>query len=319
MNIPYLLLGILVNLVWGLAFFVPYSLKQVDPALLVLSRYFFYGIVSLILLSTTAAHWRSLTRLDWHKAMLFSFAANLGYYFAVVLAIHYSGIVLPTLIVGALPITMMVYGNFKNSEFPFSRLILPILLISTGIIGLKLLPHSGVSFATSTSALISGIALSLLALGIWTWYGVSNANYLKQNFKLSGYSWSLAIGVCCLMQVIIIFPIYFFINPATVLNTFQNHTLFYKMIFGGFILGVIVSWLATTGWNKVSQKLPTVLIGQLLVFETISSLLYGYIHDRHIPPLSIIICIAIALAGIVMGLRVTLTGKLKIIADAKQD
>lgn len=305
MNIFYILLGIIVNFIWGLAFFVPYYLQNIDPVLIVLSRYFFYGFISLILLFVAGGHWRSLTRLDWQKAMLFSFAGNLGYYFALVLSIHFAGIVLPALIVGALPVTMMIYSNLKNKEFPFSKLILPIIMIATGVIGLKLLQHSAATVLTNHLSIALGSIFALVALTIWTWYGIANANYLKYHFTILGYTWSLAIGICCLIQVLLFFPVYALFNTQAIHNLFINKTAFYQLILGGIILGVIVSWLATTGWNKVSQHLPTVFIGQLLVFETISSLLYGYIHDRMIPSVTILIFISIALGGIVMGIRAT--------------
>lgn len=41
MNILYFLLGIIVNFIWGFAFLIPYYLRDIDPVLIVLSRYFF--------------------------------------------------------------------------------------------------------------------------------------------------------------------------------------------------------------------------------------------------------------------------------------
>lgn len=309
MNLFFILLGILVNFIWGLAFFVPYYLDKVDPILLVLSRYFFYGLISLILLVVTQAHWRSLTRLDWQKAMVFSFAGAIGYYMTLVLAIHYAGIVLPTLIVGALPVTMMVYGNIKNKEFPFRQLILPSLLMATGILGLKWFQHADVTTQKDLLSVMIGSFWALVALIIWTWYGVANANYLKQNFTISGYTWSLASGLCCLVQVILLFPLYALFNREPFLVSFGNNHSLYQVIVGGIILGVVVSWLTTVLWNKISRQLPTAFIGQLLVFETISSLLYGYAYDGVFPELSILICISIVLLGILMGIHVTLKRK----------
>lgn len=304
MTILYILLGILANFIWGLAFLVPYYLKDIDPILLTLSRYFFYGLVSLVFLFSQA-HWRSLTRLDWHKAMWFALAGNLGYYFTLTLAIHYSGIALAALIVGALPITMMIYANLTNKEFSYRRLLLPIFLILTGIVLLKYFQYSETTSDKNISDLIIGSIWAVIALAIWTWYGVSNAQYLKSNFNISGYTWSLAIGVCSLAQVLIITPIVLFFDFESVKTTWTSPELLYQLIFGGIVLGVIVSWIATAWWNKVSQQLPTTLAAQLLVFETISSLTYGYIADKTVPQPVILLCVGIVLVGIVIGIRAT--------------
>lgn len=309
MTFIYILLGILVNSIWGLAFLVPYYLKDIDPILLTLSRYFFYGITSLVLLFVSQTHWRSLTRLDWQKAMLFAFAGNIGYYFTLTLAIHYTGIALAALIVGALPITMMIYANFKNKEFSYQKLLLPIILILTGIIALKYFQYAHTPSEKNISDLIIGSLWALVALAIWTWFGVANAHYLKTHFHISGYSWTLAIGICCLLQVIILFPLVFYFNKTAVLNTWHDSHLFYQFIVGGIVLGVIVSWLATVWWNKISRHLPTTLAAQLLVFETISSLTYGYIVDRTVPKPIILLCVAVVLCGIVLGIRATIKSK----------
>ena len=47
--------------------------------------------------------------------------------------------------------------------------------------------------------------------------------------------------------------------------------------------GICCSWLATALWNMCSAKLPTALVGQLLVFETIFSVLYAHIQRLQWP------------------------------------
>lgn len=309
MNPFYILLGIVVNFIWGLAFFVPYYLTNIDPILVVLSRYFFYGLISLAFLFLKNSQWRSLTKLDWQKAMLFAFAGNIGYYLALTLSIHYAGITLSALILGTLPVTMMAFGNMKTKEFPYRRLILPALLILTGIIALKGFQYSEAATQRSITQTLIGSSWAVVALLIWTWFGVANAEYMKKNFMISGHSWSLAIGVCSLIQVIILFPIVLFFNTESVLASLQNPSSLYQLIIGGVILGVVVSWLATGWWNKISRHLPTAFVGQLLVFETIASLLYGYIYNHTFPQPIILVCIMIVLLGIITGIRVMIAAK----------
>ena len=43
-----------------------------------------------------------------------------------------------------------------------------------------------------------------------------------------------------------------------------------------FAIGLLASWLGTLCWNEASQRLPTTLSGQLIVFETLAALSYAF-------------------------------------------
>jgi drug/metabolite transporter (DMT)-like permease len=43
-----------------------------------------------------------------------------------------------------------------------------------------------------------------------------------------------------------------------------------------FAIGLFAVWLGTLCWNEASQRLPTALAGQLIVFETLSALAYAF-------------------------------------------
>lgn len=42
-------------------------------------------------------------------------------------------------------------------------------------------------------------------------------------------------------------------------------------------IGLFCSWIGTLCWNEASQRLPTVLVGPLIVFETLAGLAYAFI------------------------------------------
>jgi len=48
------------------------------------------------------------------------------------------GAAIPALIVGVLPVTISLYGNWLNHEFPFIKLLLAILIILGGAFILKI-------------------------------------------------------------------------------------------------------------------------------------------------------------------------------------
>lgn len=299
----YILFGIMVNFIWGLAFFIPYYLSNTNPAVITFGRYFVYGALSLALFMNSKTGLRTLTPSQWKTAFIFAFAGNIGYYFLLTMAIQNAGITIPAVIIGALPITIMIYGNLKNTDIGFSRLWPSIALIMAGIIGINMLKSLSLpAGATSTHSLV-GALCAMAALSLWTWYGVHNSTFLKDNHNLTSSNWALAIGICSFSQSLVAFPIVLF---SGTLNTVFLGTLgdpLFHVVLGCIILGVVVSWLATVWWNNVSRHLPTSLVGQLIVFETISSIIYEHIADGVIPRMFEVVSVMMIVAGVLLGIR----------------
>ncbi|VDZ81285.1 membrane protein [Salmonella bongori] len=61
--------------------------------------------------------------------------------------------------------------------------------------------------------------------------------------------------------------------------------------------------LAPLCWNIASQKLPTVILGPLIVFETLAGLLYTFILRQEIPPLLTLSGITLLVTGVVIAVR----------------
>ncbi len=70
-----------------------------------------------------------------------------------------------------------------------------------------------------------------------------------------------------------------------------------------FAIGLFASWLGTLCWNEASQRLPTTLAGQLIVFETLSALAYAFMLRGRWPPAVSLLGIALLIAGVAWALR----------------
>ncbi|ELK1456143.1 TPA_asm: DMT family transporter, partial [Salmonella enterica subsp. enterica serovar Typhimurium] len=68
-------------------------------------------------------------------------------------------------------------------------------------------------------------------------------------------------------------------------------------------IAVLCSWVGALCWNIASQKLPTVILGPLIVFETLAGLLYTFILRQEIPPFLTLSGIALLVAGVVIAVR----------------
>jgi drug/metabolite transporter (DMT)-like permease len=69
-------------------------------------------------------------------------------------------------------------------------------------------------------------------------------------------------------------------------------------------VGLFASWLGTLCWNEASQRLPTTLVGQLIVFETLSALAYAFLLRGAWPQPLTALGIALLVGGVMWALRV---------------
>ena len=69
-------------------------------------------------------------------------------------------------------------------------------------------------------------------------------------------------------------------------------------------IGLFASWLGTLCWNEASQRLPTALVGQLIVFETLAALAYAYMLRGQMPQPLTLIGIGCLIVGVLRAVRV---------------
>jgi len=69
-------------------------------------------------------------------------------------------------------------------------------------------------------------------------------------------------------------------------------------------IGLFASWIGTMCWNAASQRLPTALAGQLIVFETLSALAYAFILRGRAPEPLTMAGIALLIAGVMWAVRI---------------
>lgn len=309
-NTYNIFIAIMANCIWGIAFLIPHVLSEYNSVLISIGRYLIYGIITLIIFPFTVKNYKAFFKKQYIKtALLFAFTGNIGYYCFLVLAIENIGVVITALIIGAMPITMAIYGNILNREYSFKKMIVPIILILFGLSMLNLMKYGNIMVDNTDKihSIFPGILYAIIALGMWTWYGVANANFLKKNSEISASSWSTFIGIATLFIALIALPFLYFITPAAIDQIRNNINITYllPLILGCLILGVVVSWLATILWNKASRDLPVTLAGQLIVFETIASIFYSYIVDKKVPMTLEVISMLIIIAGILLAIRTT--------------
>jgi drug/metabolite transporter (DMT)-like permease len=299
------------GLMWGLVFVAPLMLPGYAAALLSSARYLAFGLIALPLAWIDRAQIARLTRADWVEALKLSTIGNLLYYLFLAAAIQRAGGPLPTMIIGTLPVVIAVTSNLRDAQrdgrLPWARLAPSLVLIGAGIalVNQVEITHLRADPDASLARYATGGLLAVGAVICWTWYPLRNADWLRAHAERSPRSWATAQGVSTLPLAAAGFTAFWIWNGATgqafAMPFGPTPGLFLGLMFS---IGLFASWLGTLCWNEASQRLPTTLVGQLIVFETVSALAYAFVLRRQWPDALTIAGVALLVAGVVWALRV---------------
>lgn len=299
------------GLIWGLVFIGPLLLPEYPAALQSVARYLAFGLIALPLAWMDRRALRQLGRADWIEALKLSAIGNLLYYLCLASAIQRAGGPLPTMIIGTLPVVIAISANLRDGRrdgrLPWLRLAPSLLLIAAGIACVNQVELQ--ALRADADADLGRYALGgLLALGAvvcWTWYPLRNADWLRAHPGRSPRTWATAQGVATLPLALLGYLALWLYMSASGSS--------FAMPFGprpGFFIGLMVaiglfaSWLGTLFWNEASQRLPTALAGQLIVFETLAALSYAFALRGEAPKPLTLLGVGLLIAGVIWALRV---------------
>src|SRR5699024_1845100 len=103
-----------------------------------------------------------------------------------------------------------------------------------------------------------GIFYALIALSIWTAYGISNGKFLKEEKNLSAELFATLIGIQTFTLVWIAIIINSFLDKP-IWQRILIHEQMWPFLIGVSVLGVFASWVATWAWNHASENLSVSL------------------------------------------------------------
>ncbi|MBJ9516428.1 DMT family transporter [Citrobacter freundii] len=302
------LYALLAGLMWGLIFVGPLIVPEYPAVLQSMGRYLALGLIALPIAWLGRARLRQLVRKDWVTALTLTMMGNLIYYVCLASAIQRTGAPVSTMIIGTLPVVISVFANLlysqRDGKLSWWRLSPALVLIGIGLLCVNIselnqgLPDfSGWRYG-------SGIALALVSVVCWAWYALRNARWLRENPDKHPMMWATA-------QALVTLPVSLlgYIAACLWLN---GQTPDFALPFGprpGVFIGLMIaiavlcSWVGALCWNVASQKLPTVILGPLIVFETLAGLLYTFILREEFPPLLTVSGIALLMVGVVIAVR----------------
>jgi len=302
------LCGLLAGAVWGLVFVVPELLAGFSALELAVGRYLAYGAMALVLLLPRLKS--LLARLagpDYLALLRHALAGNLVYYMLLATGVKYAGVAPTSLIVGMLPVLVTLLGRKDHGAVPLRRLALPLLLVGAGIacINVDSFLHAGPS--RSAGEIAFGLACAAGALLCWSWYALDNARYLKRNPQFSSTQWSalygLATGVVALPLGLLAWAWPLADGAA---GAGRDLALFWTC---NALLALGASVIGNGLWNVASRRVPVTLSGQLILFETLFALLYGFLHRGYGPRPLEVAAVALLVAGVTWSVRAHAPGR----------
>ena len=294
--------GVAAGALWGVIFVAPKMLPQFSPLALSAARYVLYGALSLMLGAPVwRTLWRKTTRRDWVALLLLSLPGNLLYYLCVAGGVQRAGVAPVSLIVGLLPVTVTLAGAAERGSLPLRRLALPLLMAVAGVVCIYLDAPDMQSDAGGSAYLI-GLLMAAGALACWTVYAVCNARYLRTHPQFTSREWSLLTGVATgALSLALAVPAFFVPGMATASAQPASAWGMFWLVNAGVALGASV--LGNSLWNAASRKLPLTLSGQLIVFETVFALLYGFIYEARWPHGLELLAALLLVGGVALAAR----------------
>ena len=296
---------------WGLVFIVPLLLPQYPAVLLSVARYLAFGLIALPLAWLDRTRLAELTRADWLEALKLSAVGNLLYYLCLAAAIQRAGAPLPTMLIGTLPVVIALVSNRRNAardgQLRWRQMAPSLVLIAAGIacvnqvelLRLRQDPQADLA------RYASGALLALCAVACWTWYPLRNADWLRAHANRPPSTWATAQGIATLPLAALGFAGFWLWDalagsggPGPPLG--PTPMRFMALMFA---IGLFASWLGTLCWNEASQRLPTNVAGQLIVFETLAALAYAFMLRGQMPAAMTFFGVALLVAGVLWALR----------------
>jgi drug/metabolite transporter (DMT)-like permease len=302
------LYALLAGLMWGLIFVGPLIVPEYPAVLQSMGRYLALGLIALPLAWLGRGRLRQLVPKDWLTALALTMMGNLIYYVCLASAIQRTGAPVSTMIIGTLPVVIPVFANLlyshRDGRLSWLRLAPALVLIGIGLLCVNIAELNQGLPDFSGWRYGSGIALALVSVVCWAWYALRNARWLRENPDKHPMMWATAQALVTLPVSLLGYLVAcFWLHgkmPDFVLPFGPRPAVFVGLMVA---IAVLCSWVGALCWNIASQRLPTVILGPLIVFETLAGLLYTFILRQSLPPVLTLSGIALLVIGVVVAVR----------------
>lgn len=290
--------GMLAGALWGGIFLAPKLVPDFSALQLSTARYLTYGLISLIIigprLKRVSAHFGAR---EWIELGWLSMIGNIAYYVFISTAVKLSGVAFTSIIIGFLPVAVTIIGSRDHGAVSLKRLWPSLAFGAMGIIGISWQSLTENDAGLDVSRVI-GLACALGALASWTAFAVGNARWLSRLHDVSADDWNMMTGVVTGgLALALAIPAFGFGGGSH--NS--GDWLHFVAVAAG--LGFTASILGNALWNRMSRLLPLTMVGQMILFETLFALLYGFLWEGRGPTLIEVVAICSVVLSVILCMR----------------
>lgn len=273
-----LVCGVVAGACWGIVFVAPELARPFNGLQLSAGRFLAYGLIAAVLI---APRWKGLVKrlgaVEWRALVWLSLFGNIVYYVLLASAVQFGGVAMTSLVIGFLPVAVTIIGRRDSGAAPLRKLA-PSLVMSAAGVALIGWQSLGGTTGGELKTQIIGLACAFGALASWTAYAVGNSRRLAQLHDVSAHDWSLLTGVVTGgLALVLVIPA--FLSGVTGAGT--GDWLRFIGVVGAVAL--LASIVGNALWNQMSRLLPLTLVGQMILFETLFALLYGFVWEQRLP------------------------------------
>ncbi|MOA03050.1 Inner membrane protein YtfF [compost metagenome] len=202
-------------------------------------------------------------------------------------------------------VTANLFYSRHDGRLSWRKLTPALVLIACGLALVNVAELRGNTAPIDVWRYTSGLGLALLAVACWTWFPLRNARWLRENPHQRPATWATAQGLVTLPLALVGYLLVCgqlaLTQPTFALPFGPRPEVFIPLMIA---IGMLCSWIGALCWNEASQRLPTVLVGPLIVFEILAGLAYTFMLRQAWPPLLTLGGISCLIIGVIYAMRI---------------
>ena len=288
---------------WSLGFIVPFVIGEYSLFDFALVEFIVSGILSVGLLWRNASVVHQLHLADWFAGCSLGLIGYVGYFLAVMAAAVYAGPVIAPAFVGLVPVVLGVAGNLRERTVPWTSLALPLGLAA---VGLLLVNGSGFLHAggLQSKSLAIGIPLAILAVTLWTFFGLLNQSALARRPDMHVGVWTALIMAGAGISILVFFPFGLLFGLFEIPRLGLRWELAGPLLMWATGLAVFANFGGAAGWTYASQRLPVTLAAQMITMEPTAATILGLMVRRRWPTVMEVLGMIALLISVIVAIGI---------------
>ena len=287
---------------WGVTYVLPALLPNYDVLHTGLVRCIIVGSCAILMIFPVRQQLRVLKTKDWITVLELGIVGSFINFLAQLFCSAWSGPSVSGMTTGAIPVLVAIISNERDRHkgkpfLPLQKLMFPLCLLCVGFVLCNFSEFQSLSAQNGEMKFILGVILGITHTLLWTWYPIVNADWLQEHPDFSSSTWATLQCAALLPVGLISFAVFktWFMPQGTALLGETPFRFIIVLLLNGFFCSIIAMSL----WNVASKYVPTSLVGQMMVFETIFAVLFGHAMARKWPTLILlsgVICLTIGVS-----------------------